>query len=106
VRTLPTFRDAYRQRRCIVLVDGFFEWKAIKGQKARQPYAIAMKDGMPFGIEGAAAAKLRLDPSPRNEKDAVGDVLALNAKRVLDDLGGAIAVVAVNTIGHACTPRL
>ena len=49
---LPTFRDAYRRRRCIVPVDGFFEWKAIKGQKAKQPYAIAMKDGAPFGIAG------------------------------------------------------
>jgi putative SOS response-associated peptidase YedK len=26
------------------------EWKAIKGQRAKQPYAIAMKDGSPFGI--------------------------------------------------------
>jgi putative SOS response-associated peptidase YedK len=52
VRDLPTFRDAYRRRRCIVPVDGFFEWKAIKGQKAKQPYAIAMKDGAPFGIAG------------------------------------------------------
>jgi putative SOS response-associated peptidase YedK len=52
VRDLPTFRDAYRRRRCIVPVDGFFEWKAIKGQKAKQPYAIAMKNGAPFGIAG------------------------------------------------------
>jgi putative SOS response-associated peptidase YedK len=52
VRDLPTFRDAYRQRRCIVPVDGFFEWKAIRGQKAKQPFAIAMKDGSPFGIAG------------------------------------------------------
>jgi SOS response associated peptidase (SRAP) len=35
-----------------VPVDGFFEWKAIKGQKVKQPYAIAMKDGSPFGIGG------------------------------------------------------
>jgi putative SOS response-associated peptidase YedK len=49
---LPTFRDAYRMRRCIVPVDGFFEWKAIKGQRAKQPYAIAMRDGAPFGIAG------------------------------------------------------
>jgi putative SOS response-associated peptidase YedK len=52
VHNLPTFRDAYRRRRCILPVDGFYEWKPIKGQKAKQPYAIAMKDGKPFGIGG------------------------------------------------------
>jgi putative SOS response-associated peptidase YedK len=51
VHKLPAFRDAYRRRRCIVPVDGFFEWKAIKG-RPKQPYAIAMKDGSPFGISG------------------------------------------------------
>jgi putative SOS response-associated peptidase YedK len=49
---LPSFRHAYARRRCILPVDGFFEWKAIKGQKARQPFAIAMRDGSPFGIAG------------------------------------------------------
>jgi putative SOS response-associated peptidase YedK len=48
VRTLPSFREAYHKRRCILPVDGFFEWKAIKGQKVKQPYAIAMKDGSPI----------------------------------------------------------
>ena len=33
-------------------MDGFYEWKTIKGQRAKQPYAIAMKDGKPFGIGG------------------------------------------------------
>jgi putative SOS response-associated peptidase YedK len=46
------FRDAYARRRCIVPVDGFFEWRAIKGARAKQPYAIAMKDGSPFGLAG------------------------------------------------------
>jgi putative SOS response-associated peptidase YedK len=39
-------------RRCIVPVDGFFEWRAIKGARAKQPYAIAMKNGSPFGLAG------------------------------------------------------
>jgi putative SOS response-associated peptidase YedK len=52
VGTLPTFRDAHRLRRCMLPVDGFYEWKAVKGQRAKQPYAIAMKDGSPFGIAG------------------------------------------------------
>src|SRR5262249_53097009 len=34
VSELPMFRDAYAQRRCIVPVDGFFEWRAIKGARA------------------------------------------------------------------------
>lgn len=52
VARLPMFRDAYARRRCILPVDGFFEWKAIKGLKAKQPFAIAMRDGSPFGIAG------------------------------------------------------
>jgi putative SOS response-associated peptidase YedK len=50
VARLPTFRDAYRKRRCILPVDGFYEWRAANGGK--QPYAIAMNDGAPFGIAG------------------------------------------------------
>jgi putative SOS response-associated peptidase YedK len=39
------FRDAYALRRCIVPVDGFFEWRAIKRARAKQPYAIAVPRG-------------------------------------------------------------
>ena len=52
VASLPSFRNAYAKGRCLVPVDNFFEWKAIKGEKAKQPYAIAMKDGSPFAIAG------------------------------------------------------
>jgi putative SOS response-associated peptidase YedK len=52
VAELPTFRDAFALRRCIVPVDGFFEWRAIKGARTKQPYAIAMKNGSPFGLAG------------------------------------------------------
>jgi putative SOS response-associated peptidase YedK len=45
VSRLPSFRDAYARRRCIVPVDNFFEWRRIKGPGSKQPYAVAMKDG-------------------------------------------------------------
>jgi putative SOS response-associated peptidase YedK len=48
--TSSIFRDTYRLRRCIVPVDGFFEWQATKDGK--QPYAVAMKNGAPFGLAG------------------------------------------------------
>jgi putative SOS response-associated peptidase YedK len=43
---------AYGKRRCIVPVDCFFEWHVIKGARAKQPFAVAMKDRSPFGIAG------------------------------------------------------
>jgi putative SOS response-associated peptidase YedK len=50
--SLPTFRGAYAKRRRIVPVESFFEWRAIKGARAKQPYAVAMKDRTPFTIAG------------------------------------------------------
>jgi putative SOS response-associated peptidase YedK len=52
VASLSSFRDAYRRWRCLLPVDNFFEWRAIKGARAKQPYAIAMKSGQPFALAG------------------------------------------------------
>jgi putative SOS response-associated peptidase YedK len=52
VASLPTFRDAYRRRRCLVPVDSFFEWKSIRGVKPKRPYAIGKKSGEPFALAG------------------------------------------------------
>src|ERR1700732_4705896 len=74
VRTLPTFRDAYARRRCFVPVDGFFEWKAIKGQKAKQPYADRHEGRLPVWprralgeLEGPHFG--RVDPHLRDHHD-------------------------------------
>ena len=37
IARLPMFRDAYALRRCIVPVDGFFEWRAIRGHARSSP---------------------------------------------------------------------
>jgi putative SOS response-associated peptidase YedK len=58
VERLPTLREAYRKWRCILPVDGFFEWKAIKGAKTKQPYAIAMKMARRSGL-GELEGELR-----------------------------------------------
>jgi putative SOS response-associated peptidase YedK len=52
ISRLPMFREAYALRRCIVPIDGFFEWKAIRGARAKQPFAITMSDGSVFGLAG------------------------------------------------------
>lgn len=46
----PAFRDALKRRRCLVLADGYYEWK--KDGKHKQPYYIRLKDGRPFTFAG------------------------------------------------------
>ena len=52
VHTNGMFREAYQRRRCILPIDGFFEWRAVKGGRVKQPYAIAIADRAPFGLAG------------------------------------------------------
>lgn len=46
----PSFRNAYRKRRCLILADGFYEWRK-EGDK-KTPYLISMADGAPFAFAG------------------------------------------------------
>jgi putative SOS response-associated peptidase YedK len=46
------YKRAYRKRRCIIPADGFYEWKKVPGQKAKQPYYITRTDGEPFAFAG------------------------------------------------------
>jgi len=48
----PAFRGSYRHKRCLILADGFYEWKTFGGRKTKTPYFIHMKDRKPFAIAG------------------------------------------------------
>jgi putative SOS response-associated peptidase YedK len=50
VASKPAFRRAFRDRRCLVLADGFYEWQRQNGRK--QPYHIRRRDGRPFAFAG------------------------------------------------------
>jgi|SRR5579863_3205990 len=52
VATKPSFRSAFRKRRCLIAVDGFYEWQAVPGQKTKQPYLINVKDVPAFAFAG------------------------------------------------------
>ena len=46
----PSFRNAFKKRRCLMPADGFYEWKGSKGSK--QPVFITLPDGEPFRFAG------------------------------------------------------
>lgn len=68
----PSFRSAFKRRRCIIAADGFYEWKLgegvnSKGKPNKQPYFIHRPDGEPYAFAG-------LWETWRGPKDADGDV--------------------------------
>ncbi len=50
VAAKPSFRAAFKKRRCLILADGFYEWK--QGGEKKVPYHLRMKDGKPFAFAG------------------------------------------------------
>jgi putative SOS response-associated peptidase YedK len=53
VQTSGTYRNAFKSRRCLVVADGFYEWKKLDAkEKEKQPYRITLKSGQPFGFAG------------------------------------------------------
>lgn len=53
VTTAPAFREAFKRRRCLVLADGFYEWKKLDSKgKEKQPYRFVLKSGEPFAFAG------------------------------------------------------
>lgn len=59
----PSFRDAIRRHRCVVPVDGFYEWApassdgptTASGRPAKRPHLFTAADGSPLFIAGIAA---------------------------------------------------
>lgn len=46
----PSYRQAFKHRRCIVLADGFYEWH--REGDIKTPYFISLASGEPFALAG------------------------------------------------------
>ena len=47
----PTFRGPFKNRRCLILIDGFYEWPK-KPSKDRRPRHIRFRDRRPMAVAG------------------------------------------------------
>jgi putative SOS response-associated peptidase YedK len=48
----PSFRTAFRRRRCLILTDGFYEWQSSPAQGPKTPYHLRLASGDPFAFAG------------------------------------------------------
>jgi putative SOS response-associated peptidase YedK len=46
----PAYKHPFQKQRCLILADGFYEWK--KQGKEKQPYRFKLKNGEPFAFAG------------------------------------------------------
>ncbi|WP_132059054.1 SOS response-associated peptidase [Halorussus amylolyticus] len=80
----PSFREAFAERRCLVLADGFYDWK--QTPTGKQPYRIEREDREPFafaglwepGTEGAE------DPNTGNRNGATFTVVTTEPNAVVE----------------------
>ncbi len=50
VSNKPAFRRAFRKRRCLIVADGYYEWRKVGREKL--PHYIRMQDDQPFAMAG------------------------------------------------------
>jgi putative SOS response-associated peptidase YedK len=48
----PSFKGSYKYKRCLILADGFYEWKSSPAAKTKVPHYIRLKTGKPFAFAG------------------------------------------------------
>ncbi len=67
IDTQPAFAESFRERRCLIPADGFYEWRG--GESGKTPYWIGLADGGLFAFAGVWAA-LPAKASGRSGEDA------------------------------------
>jgi putative SOS response-associated peptidase YedK len=48
----PSFRGSFKYKRCLVLADGFYEWRKEPGTKTKTPMYLRLKNKQPFAFAG------------------------------------------------------
>ena len=85
------FRPALERRRCIVPVDGFYEWRLMPGSK-KQPYYIFSADGAPLALAGLWESwRDRTEPSASSIRSCA--VITTNANGAMESLHDRMPVI-------------
>jgi len=84
----PSFRQAFSRHRCLVVADGFYEWKNEDGKK--RPYYIHRRDGKPFGMAGL----FNRWTSPEGEKVCTSAIITTAANGIVSPIHERMPVIA------------
>jgi putative SOS response-associated peptidase YedK len=85
----PSFRTAFRHRRCLIPADGFYEWQQVEGSKQKQPYLIGLQDGQPFAFAGLYERW----ESPSGDILATCTIITTTANQLVEPIHGRMPVI-------------
>ena len=87
VATKPAFRSAFENQRCLVVADGFYEWRS-EG-KVKTPVYIRLKSGKPFGFAGLYS----LWTSPKGDEICTCTIITTDANELLAPIHDRMPVI-------------
>jgi putative SOS response-associated peptidase YedK len=86
----PAYRNPIKKKRCLILADGFYEWKHPKGSRAKIPYFIRPKNGDPFAFAGLWD---NWTPPDKDETLKTCTVITTDANELVRDLHDRMPVI-------------
>jgi putative SOS response-associated peptidase YedK len=90
----PSFRNAFHKRRCLIVADGFYEWKKpLNGRGKSQPYYFKLKDGKPFAFAGIWEI---WRPTPDQEPIKTCTIITTQANSVVSPIHERMPVILEN----------
>lgn len=117
ISSKPTFREAFKNSRCVILTDGYYEWQRV-GKSGKQPFWIHRDEEKPFLLGGLLATKKQATcpdvfTATIVTKPSVGDLANIHdrmplafdqsapIKRWLDD-----AILSADELSELCATSL
>jgi putative SOS response-associated peptidase YedK len=83
----PSFRQAFSRHRCLVVADGFYEWKSEGGKK--RPFYVHLKSGEPFGMAGL----YNLWTAPDGKQVCTTTIITTGANKTLEPIHDRMPVI-------------
>jgi putative SOS response-associated peptidase YedK len=83
----PSFRDAFKKRRCLIVADGFYEWK--KEGKSKVPLYFYLKSGRPFGFAGLYETWI----SPGKKEISTCAIITIDANELVKPIHDRMPVI-------------
>ena len=87
VTVKPSFREAFKKRRCLIVADGFYEWQ--KTGKEKKPFHFSLKSDGPFGFAGLYETWM----SPENKPVKTCTIITTDANELLKPIHDRMPVI-------------